>query len=248
MVETKTKTAAARAKIAHKLARYYRATPVNLAGTKGTNQPSTSHLSTSWFSQLWAVPLSADSETRTIPGTLLTTRRNTSSVPTASPRLPHPGSLLFPDQLSSSFPESAREDVSLSWRLCLQATSLSLAPMPLTEFPSAESTPPMSSPPLRRSLLKASLLMSMMLSSRKALASPRTSLRTLLSTDSKRLKKESKPRPSGRPNSRESRSQLMLSSLRTSRRWSTSRDISLPVSPYPTAPALTSSSSDHVHI
>ena len=47
MVETKTKTAAARAKIAHKLARYYRATPVNLAGPKGTNQPSTSHLSTS---------------------------------------------------------------------------------------------------------------------------------------------------------------------------------------------------------
>lgn len=45
MVESKTKKAAVRAKIAHKLARYYRATPVHLAGTKGDSQPSTSHLS-----------------------------------------------------------------------------------------------------------------------------------------------------------------------------------------------------------
>lgn len=45
MVESKTKTTAARARIAHKLARYYRATPIHLLGLNGASQPSTSHLS-----------------------------------------------------------------------------------------------------------------------------------------------------------------------------------------------------------
>lgn len=35
-----------RAPVAHKLARYLRATPLNLTGVRGQSQPSTSHLST----------------------------------------------------------------------------------------------------------------------------------------------------------------------------------------------------------
>ena len=46
MVETKAKTTTARARIAHKLARYYRATAVNLTGVTGQSNPSTSHLGT----------------------------------------------------------------------------------------------------------------------------------------------------------------------------------------------------------
>lgn len=43
MAESK-KRNPARARIAHKLARYYRATPVHLTGANGLNTPSTSHL------------------------------------------------------------------------------------------------------------------------------------------------------------------------------------------------------------
>lgn len=39
----------ARAPISHKLAKYLRATPVNLSGVRGQSQPSTSHLSTLTF-------------------------------------------------------------------------------------------------------------------------------------------------------------------------------------------------------
>jgi hypothetical protein len=49
MVESKTKVSVTRAKIAHKLARYYRATPVHLTGVTGASTPSTSHLSTHSF-------------------------------------------------------------------------------------------------------------------------------------------------------------------------------------------------------
>ena len=45
MVESKNKIA--RAKIAHKLAKYVRATPVHLTGLSGSANPSTSHLSMS---------------------------------------------------------------------------------------------------------------------------------------------------------------------------------------------------------
>jgi hypothetical protein len=74
MVESKAKATTARARIAHKLARYYRATPVHLAGVTGQSNPSTSHLSTPSSTQPSAAPPSADSETKTIPGTPPTTR------------------------------------------------------------------------------------------------------------------------------------------------------------------------------
>ena len=85
MVESKTKVSVTRAKIAHKLARYYRATPLHLTGVAGASAPSTAHLSTQSFTKLSAVPPSADLETVVRPGTLLTTRRPTSSVPVRSP-------------------------------------------------------------------------------------------------------------------------------------------------------------------
>jgi large subunit ribosomal protein L6e len=44
MVESKGKATPARARIAHKLARYYRATPVHLTGLTTAAHPSTSHL------------------------------------------------------------------------------------------------------------------------------------------------------------------------------------------------------------
>lgn len=44
MVESKGKATTARARIAHKLARYYRATPVHLTGLTTAANPSTSHL------------------------------------------------------------------------------------------------------------------------------------------------------------------------------------------------------------
>ena len=72
MVESKTKTNAVRAKIAHKLARYYRATPIHLLGTKGDNQPSASHLSTILFTQVLEEPLTVDSEIKITLGTPLT--------------------------------------------------------------------------------------------------------------------------------------------------------------------------------
>ena len=54
MVESKKKTVpkaktATRARIAHKLARYYRATPVHLTSLTGLSAPSTSHLRNAIF-------------------------------------------------------------------------------------------------------------------------------------------------------------------------------------------------------
>lgn len=49
MVEKTKKTVQARAKIAHKLAKYVRATPVHLHAGSTADQPSVSHLSTYAF-------------------------------------------------------------------------------------------------------------------------------------------------------------------------------------------------------
>lgn len=86
MVESKNKTTAARAKIAHKLAKYYRATPINLTGTNGVNQPSISHLSIASIIQNLEEPPSSDSETKQKLGTPPTTRRSASKeLPRKSP-------------------------------------------------------------------------------------------------------------------------------------------------------------------
>lgn len=114
MVETKTKTAAARAKIAHKLARYYRATPIHLTGTRGDNQPSTSHLSIIAFTQPSVELPAEDSETELTLGTQPMTKRLISREPETSPD-PQPAEVPSSlDQLSSYFPASAEEEESLS--------------------------------------------------------------------------------------------------------------------------------------
>lgn len=97
MVESKAKATTSRARIAHKLARYYRATPVHLTGLSGDANPSTAHLSTSPITQLSAEPPSADSETVRRPGTPPTTRRPSSSVPARSPAPPPAAPPCSPD-------------------------------------------------------------------------------------------------------------------------------------------------------
>ena len=78
MVESKNKPTATRARLAHKLARYYRATPIHLAGIQGNNQPSASHLSILSFIQLLEELLNADLETKPTPGIQLTTKNHIS--------------------------------------------------------------------------------------------------------------------------------------------------------------------------
>lgn len=114
MVETKTKTASTRAKIAHKLARYYRATPVHLEGTRGPSQPSTSHLSNLHFTKPSEEPPKEDSETRPILGTQLMTRKNASLEQAQNPNQLKPENQSKPAQLSSFFQESAEEEELLS--------------------------------------------------------------------------------------------------------------------------------------
>lgn len=112
MVETKTNTAAARAKIAHKLARYYRATPIHLTGIQGQSQPSTSHLSIHFFTQPSVELPEEDSETVKIPGTQLMTRDPFWREPENNPdplQVENPSSL---DQSSSYSPASAGEEES----------------------------------------------------------------------------------------------------------------------------------------
>lgn len=134
MVESKAKASTARARIAHKLARYVRATPVHLTSLNGSANPSTSHLSTLFTTQLLEVLPNADSETAKIPGTLLTTRSLSSSV-LASSLAPQPAEPpCAPDQLLSFFLETT-EDAELLFLSALpQEIFLSLDLTASTEF------------------------------------------------------------------------------------------------------------------
>jgi hypothetical protein len=123
MVETKTKTATARAKIAHKLARYYRATPIHLTGTQGQSQPSTSHLSIPIFTQPSAEPPRGDSETKTTPGTQPMTRQLFSREPQTNP-----------DPLQAENPSSLDQSSSYSQASAGEEESSSLKPSPLETF------------------------------------------------------------------------------------------------------------------
>ena len=142
MVESKTKTTAARAKIAHKLARYYRATPIHLLGTKGDNQPSTSHLSTSFFTQVSEELPDADSEIKITPGTPLTRKSLISKEQPKSPKHLRAENQSPLEPSSFCFPASTEEEESLLLKLSPQEIFSSLDLTPLTEFPLEESTPP----------------------------------------------------------------------------------------------------------
>ena len=100
MVESKNKTTAARARIAHKLARYIRATPINLQGTTGHNQPSTSHLSITFSIQLSEEPPNVDSETKLTPGIPLMMRGLSTREPPKSQRQSREESPSLPAALS----------------------------------------------------------------------------------------------------------------------------------------------------
>ncbi len=85
MVESKAKGNTQRARIAHKLAKYYRATHVHLSGLSGDSAPSVSHLSTRFSIKDWEVPPKEDSEIRITLGTPQTMRRRDSQEPTPNP-------------------------------------------------------------------------------------------------------------------------------------------------------------------
>lgn len=121
MVESKNK-AAPRARIAHKLARYYRALPQHLTGIKGANQPSTSHLRTHPVTQASEVPPLAELEMPTKPGTQVTTRRSASREHAKYPRLPRAGGPSSPDQSSSCSPARTRAAEWLYSRASSRAT------------------------------------------------------------------------------------------------------------------------------
>ena len=117
MVESKNKTAAARAKIAHKLARYARATPIHLSGISGSSQPSTSHLSISTFIQHSEELPKEDSETKL---TLGIQPMNKSLITKEHPKKPEPQkeeNPSPPEPSSSSSPESAEEEELLLLKL-----------------------------------------------------------------------------------------------------------------------------------
>ena len=114
MVESKTKTNAARAKIAHKLAKYYRATPIHLLGTSGDSQPSISHLSIILFTQVTEELPNVDSEIKITVGTPLMPKSPISREQLKRPKHPRPENQSLPEPLSFCFPASTEEEELLS--------------------------------------------------------------------------------------------------------------------------------------
>ena len=122
MVESKTKTTAARAKIAHKLARYYRATPIHLLGVRGDSQPSTSHLSIPLFTQVSEELPNADSEIKLTLGILLMRKSPISKEQPKRPKHPRAENPSPPEPSSSSSPASTEEEESLLLKPSLPET------------------------------------------------------------------------------------------------------------------------------
>lgn len=174
MVESKAKTGAVRARLAHKLAKYVRATPIHLTGARGGAFPSTSHLSIPLFIQPSEEPPREDLEIRIIPGTLLMM-----STPTSLEKAIHPNHQLEEnpshlDQSSFSSPAKTEEEELLFLRDSNLEIFWLLDPTQSTESPSAELTPPTSLPlPPKFPLMESTSLL-MINSSKEALDSPRT--------------------------------------------------------------------------
>lgn len=110
MVDSKTKTTVTRAKVAHKLAKYFRATPVHLTGVVGDANPSTSHLSNTLFIQNSEEPPREDSETNPTLGTPLTMKNLSSKEPAKDPDLLKVENLFNPETSSFFFPDPAEEE------------------------------------------------------------------------------------------------------------------------------------------
>ena len=94
----------------HKLAKYYRATPINLVGTKGQTQPSTSHLSTTLFIQVLEELPKEDLETKLKPGTQLMTKKPISREALKNQKLLLEENPSNQDQSSFSFQASTEEE------------------------------------------------------------------------------------------------------------------------------------------
>lgn len=124
MVESKAKATTSRAKIAHKLARYFRATPVHLSGLSGASDPSVSHLSNAHIIQLLEVLLREDSETAPRLGIPPMTRRTTSKEPMFSLKPQQEEPQLRLDLLLFCSPAPTEEEELLSLRDSPQETSL----------------------------------------------------------------------------------------------------------------------------
>ena len=110
MVDTKTKSTTVRARVAHKLAKYVRAQPVNSCGIRGTTNPSTSHIGKPLFMQHWEEPPRKELETVPTPGTPLMMRKPDSKEHPKYPKRQLPESKFKKEMLSSSFQESAEEE------------------------------------------------------------------------------------------------------------------------------------------
>lgn len=174
MVESKAKTGAVRARLAHKLAKYVRATPIHLTGARGGAFPSTSHLSIALFIKPSEEPPREDLEIRIIPGTLLTM-----NVPTSLEKAIHPSHQLeenpsHPDQSLFSSPAKTEEEELLFLRDSNLETFWSLDPTQSMEYPSAELIPPTFSPLQPKFPLMESTSLLMISSSKKASVSPKT--------------------------------------------------------------------------
>lgn len=124
MVESKAKATTSRAKIAHKLARYYRATAVHLSGLSGASDPSVSHLSNAHIIQPLEVLPREDSEIAPRLGIPPMTRRTTSKEPMPSPSPPQEEPQCSLDLLLLCSLVPTEEEELLSLRGSPQETSL----------------------------------------------------------------------------------------------------------------------------
>jgi len=138
MVQTKTKTTVTRARIAHKLAKYVRATSIHLTGVRGQSNPSTSHLSITFVIQLLEEPLKEDSEIKLIPGIQLMTKRISLKELARRLKLLKAENLFKTDQLLFFFQVPVEVEELLSLNHLSPEIFWSLDHMPLMEYHSEE--------------------------------------------------------------------------------------------------------------
>ena len=130
MVDKAKKTTQARARIAHKLAKYVRANPVHIKGKLSSSSPSVSHLCTPSLIQHMEELQKENLEIIRTHGIQLTMRRSISKEKEISPISLLEENQFKQEMLSSSLPENIEEEESLSWRIWNQEIFLFLVLMP----------------------------------------------------------------------------------------------------------------------
>jgi hypothetical protein len=174
MVESKAKTGAVRARLAHKLAKYVRATPIHLTGVRGGAFPSTSHLSIPILIQHSEEPQRGDLEIKIIPGTQLTMNALTSLETPISPKQQLEENPSHLDQSLFSSPAKTEEEELLFSRNSNLEIFWLPDPTQLMESLLVESTQPTFLPLQPKSPLMELTSLLMINSSKKVLDSPRT--------------------------------------------------------------------------